>query len=227
MKKNLKMIMMIMAMGLIALLAACGSDPAEVVENAGDAVEEAVEQVEEAVEEVMVDEDAGSIWVLLPDSASSARWETDDRRFFEQAFDAAGVEYNIVNAEGDASTQQTQAEQAITAGAGVILMVNLDSGSAAAIIENAHAAGVKVVDYDRLTVEGPGADVYVSFDNVSVGATMGTTLEPLINAQDSPKVAFLNGGPTDNNATLFRDGYLSIAQPYFCLLYTSPSPRDS
>ena len=111
MKKNWKLIMMIMAMGLIAALTACGSEPAEVVEEA---VEEAAEEVEEAVEEV-VSEDAGSIWVLLPDSASSARWETDDRRFFEQAFDAAGVEYNIVNAEGDAATQQTQAEQAITA----------------------------------------------------------------------------------------------------------------
>ncbi|MEM9774551.1 MAG: substrate-binding domain-containing protein, partial [Chloroflexota bacterium] len=212
MKKNWKLIMMIMAMGLIAALTACGSEPAEVVEEAADAVEEAVEEVEEAVEEV-VPEDAGSIWVLLPDSASSARWETDDRRFFEQAFDAAGVEYNIVNAEGDAATQQTQAEQAITAGAGVILMVNLDSGSGAAIIENARSAGVKVIDYDRLTIEGPGADVYVSFDNVQVGATMGAVLEPLIDAQDAPKVAYLNGGPTDNNATLFREGYDSVARP--------------
>jgi D-xylose transport system substrate-binding protein len=157
----------------------------------------------------------GSIWVLLPDSASSARWETDDRRFFEGAFEAAGVEYNIVNAEGDARTQQTQAEQAIAAGAKVILLVNLDSGSAAAIIAQAHDAGVKVVDYDRLTIEGPGADIYVSFDNVTVGRTMGEVLEPLIDAQEAPKVAYLNGGPTDNNATLFREGYASIAQPHF------------
>ncbi|MFT5196324.1 MAG: D-xylose transport system substrate-binding protein, partial [Candidatus Promineifilaceae bacterium] len=156
----------------------------------------------------------GSIWVLLPDSASSARWETDDRRFFEEAFEAAGVEYNIVNAEGDASTQQTQAEQAITAGASVILIVNLDSGSGAAIIENAHAAGVKVIDYDRLTIEGAGADAYVSFDNVQVGATMADVLVPIIDAQDSPKVVYLNGGPTDNNATLFRDGYSGAAQPF-------------
>jgi D-xylose transport system substrate-binding protein len=158
----------------------------------------------------------GSIWVLLPDSASSARWETDDRRFFEQAFDAAGVEYNIVNAEGDARTQQTQFEQAITAGAKVILLVNLDSGSAAAMIAQARDAGVKVVDYDRLTIEGPGADVYVSFDNVQVGATMGEVLEPMIDAQDgTPQVVLLNGGPTDNNSTLFREGYVSYAQPHF------------
>ncbi|MEM7344470.1 MAG: substrate-binding domain-containing protein, partial [Chloroflexota bacterium] len=158
----------------------------------------------------------GSIWVLLPDSASSARWETDDRRFFEQAFTEAGVEFSIVNAEGDARTQQTQAEQAITAGASVILLVNLDSGSGSAIIAAARDADVKVVDYDRLTVEGPGADVYVSFDNVQVGKTMGNVLEPLIDAQEgTPNVVLLNGGPTDNNATLFREGYFSTAGPYF------------
>ncbi len=159
---------------------------------------------------------AGSIWVLLPDSASSARWETDDRRFFEDAFNTAGVSFNIVNAEGDARTQQTQAEQAITAGAKVLLLVNLDSGSGAAIIAAARDAGVKVVDYDRLTVEGPGADIYVSFDNVQVGKTMGDVLEPLISAQtDTPQVVLLNGGPTDNNAKLFRDGYFGVAEPHF------------
>lgn len=158
----------------------------------------------------------GSIWVLLPDSASSDRWETDDRRFFSEAFEAAGVEYNIVNAEGDARTQQTQAEQAITAGAKVILLVNLDSGSGAAIIAQAREADVAVVDYDRLTVEGPGADVYVSFDNVQVGATMGKILEPLISAQEGvPEVVLLNGDPTDNNSTLFREGYFGYAEPHF------------
>ncbi|MFQ3647776.1 MAG: hypothetical protein SNJ80_12670, partial [Anaerolinea sp.] len=49
----------------------------------------------------------GSIAVLLPDSASSARWEADDRRFLAAAFEAAGVEYTIVNAEGDPTTQIT------------------------------------------------------------------------------------------------------------------------
>ena len=159
----------------------------------------------------------GNITVLLPDSISSARWEADDRRFFEQAFDAAGVDYTIVNAEGDARTQQTQAEQAITNGAKVILLTNLDSGSGAAIIAQARDAGVKVVDYDRLTVEGPGADIYVSFDNVSVGQLMGETLEPIINnLEANPKrVIQLNGSPTDNNAILFRAGYYGVAKPHY------------
>ena len=159
----------------------------------------------------------GMIAVLLPDSASSARWEADDRRFFEEAFDAAGVKYSIVNAEGDARTQQTQAEQAIINGAKVILLVNLDSGSGAAIIALARDAGVKVIDYDRLTIEGPGADIYVSFDNVAVGRLMGETLEPLIDAlpADPKRVVQLNGSPTDNNATLFREGYYGVAKPHY------------
>ncbi len=191
-------------------LAACAPPAAPAAPAGGGSEAPAAEEGGAAMEE-------GMIAVLLPDSASSARWEADDRRFFEQAFDAAGVKYTILNAEGDARTQQTQAEQAITNGAKVILLVNLDSGSGAAIIAQARDAGVKVIDYDRLTIEGPGADIYVSFDNVAVGRLMGETLEPLINAlpADPKRVVQLNGSPTDNNATLFREGYYSVAKPHY------------
>lgn len=160
--------------------------------------------------------------VLLPDSASSARWENDDRRFLAEAFDQANISYSIVNAEGDRQTQNTQAEQAITNGAKVLLLVNLDSGSGAAIIATAHDAGVKVIDYDRLTIEGPGADFYISFDNEAVGRLQGQGLVAAVKAAqdagtigDVPKVAILNGSPTDNNATLFANGYHSVIDPLF------------
>ncbi len=150
----------------------------------------------------------GSIWVLLPDSKSSDRWENDDRRFFEQAFTAAGIDHNIVNAEGDANTQLQQAEQAINAGAKVILLVDLSPESGATIIQNARDADVKVVDYDRLTTSGPGADAYVSFDNVKVGQTMADAVGPVIDKlSGKPKIVMMNGGPTDNNSKLFKQGY--------------------
>ena len=150
----------------------------------------------------------GSIWVLLPDTESSDRWEKDDRRFFKEAFDDAGVESNIVNAEGDASTQLQQAEQAINAGAKVILLVNLSSESGATIIDTAREADVKVIDYDRLTAAGSGADAYVSFDNVKVGQTMADTVGPVIDElPGTPNVVMMNGGPTDNNSKLFKQGY--------------------
>ena len=219
MKNSKILVLALMLIGALVLVA-CGGAAQEAVQEAAPtiaaAVEEALPTVEAAVEEAMPEAmGEGSIAVLLPDSASSARWEADDRRYFEQCFGDAGVEYSIVNAEGDATVQQTQAEAAITNGAKVILLVNLDSGSGAAIIAQAREAGVKVIDYDRLTIEGPGADVYVSFDNVSVGRLMGETLEPVIDGLglDTPQIVMLNGSPTDNNATLFREGYFSVAEP--------------
>ena len=160
---------------------------------------------------------SADIAVLLPDSKSSARWENDDRKFLSAAFDAAGVTYSIVNAEGDAAQQTTLADAAITNGAKVILLVNLDSGSGAAIIAKAREAKVKVIDYDRLTIQGDGADFYVSFDNEAVGKLQGEGLVKAVAdaGLKNPKVAVLNGSPTDNNATLFANGYNSVIKPLF------------
>jgi D-xylose transport system substrate-binding protein len=156
----------------------------------------------------------GKVAVLLPDSKSSVRWETVDRPFLKQAFDAAGVENEIQNAEGDKSTQQQQAEQAITNGAKVLLLVNLDSGSGAAIAANAKSQGVKVIDYDRLTLKGD-SDYYVSFDNEKVGQLQGQGLVDCLGKTNGQPVVELNGSPTDNNATLFKKGYDSVLDPLY------------
>jgi D-xylose transport system substrate-binding protein len=158
----------------------------------------------------------GSIAVLLPDTQSSVRWETQDRRYLDQAFTAAGIKHTIVNAQGNPSTQASQADQAITNGAKVILLVDLDPGSGAAIIKKAHNQGVKVIDYDRLTLGG-GADYYVSFDNTKVGKLQGQGLVNCLKSSGAktPTVAELNGSPTDNNATLFANGYNSVLDPKY------------
>ncbi len=152
---------------------------------------------------------AGSVGVLLPDSKSSVRWETVDRPFLTKAFGDAGVKVDIQNAEGDKSTQQQQAEQMITNGAKVLLLVNLDSGSGSAIEANAAAKGVKVIDYDRLTLGG-SADYYVSFNNVKVGELQGQGLDTCLQSSGGKNIVFLNGSPTDNNATLFKQGAHSV-----------------
>src|SRR5215213_6632100 len=150
----------------------------------------------------------GKVGVILPDTASSVRWESFDRKFLGQAFDAAGVDYDIQNANGDKAKFGTIADQMINEGATTLLIVNLDSPSAATVINKAHQQGIKVIDYDRLTLGG-GADYYVSFDNVAVGSEIGKGLVKCMkdNGNDSGPVALLNGSPTDNNATLFKQGY--------------------
>jgi len=136
---------------LLLLLAACGDSGGGEggdTEDAGDGGTEEAAGTEGGGDGEL----SGKIAVLLPDSASSDRWENDDRRFFEEAFAEAGLspdDYIISNAEGDATTQQTQAEQAITNGATVLLLVNLDSGSGAAHSpKDAADLGIQIVYQD-------------------------------------------------------------------------------
>jgi D-xylose transport system substrate-binding protein len=148
------------------------------------------------------------VGVILPDTKSSARWETADKPLLEQAFKAAGVQYDIQNAQGDKTQFQTIADQMITNGATVLMIVNLDSGTGKAVLDKAKSQGVATIDYDRLTLNG-GAQYYVSFDNVAVGTLQGEGLAKCLEGKGkkSGNIVYLNGSPTDNNATLFKQGY--------------------
>jgi D-xylose transport system substrate-binding protein len=158
----------------------------------------------------------GKIGVILPDSKSSARWETADRKYLGDAFKAAGIAYDIQNAQGDKNAFQTIADQMITNGATVLVIVNLDSGSGKAVLDKAKAQGVATIDYDRLTLGG-SAQYYVSFDNTAVGKLQGEGLAKCLtdNKASKPVIAELNGAPTDNNATLFKNGYDGVLKPKY------------
>ncbi|WP_428963577.1 sugar ABC transporter substrate-binding protein [Micromonospora fluostatini] len=168
------------------------------------------------------------IGVILPDSKSSARWETADRRFLEEAFKAAGVEYDIQNAQNDKNAFQTIADQMITNGATVLMIVNLDSGTGKAVLDKAKSQGVATIDYDRLTLGG-SAQYYVSFDNEAVGKLQGEGLSKCLTDQgvQKPTIAYLNGSPTDNNATLFKNGYDSVLKPKFDAGEYAKGPEQS
>ena len=158
----------------------------------------------------------GKVGIILPDTKSSQRWGTDDPKFLKQAFDAAGVQVDIQNAQGDKQAFQTIADGMISGGVKVLVIVNLDSGTGKAVLDKAKAAGIATIDYDRLTLNG-GANYYVSFDNVKVGELQGQGLVDCLTEKKytKPKVAELNGSPTDNNATLFAQGYNSVLDPKY------------
>ncbi|MEU8306710.1 substrate-binding domain-containing protein [Actinomadura sp. NPDC048955] len=146
----------------------------------------------------------GKVGVILPDTTSSVRYESFDRPYLEQAFKAAGVAYDIQNAEGSTQRFQTIADQMLTSGVTVLVLDGIDSNSAAAVQRKAQAQGVKTIDYDRLSLGGV-SDYYVSFDNVKVGEELGKGLQKCL-GDKAANVAYLNGAPTDNNATLFAKG---------------------
>ena len=162
----------------------------------------------------------GLIGVLLPDTTTSTRYVQYDAPYLKQAFEAAGLssdQFKIDNANGSASTMQTQAEADLNAGASVLLVDPLDPGSGAAIEAKAEAAGAKVIDYDRLVTGGPKDRYYVSFNNVEVGKLIGEGLVQCVDdwGVQNPNVLIMNGDPTDNNAKLFAEGYNGVLQPKF------------
>ncbi len=162
------------------------------------------------------DSSAGKVGVILPDAATSPRWEANDRPLLKAAFDAANIESDIQNANGDKSKFGTICDGMINAGVKVLLIVNLDSESGTACLKKAQAAGIKTIDYDRLTLGG-GASYYVSFDNVEVGKLMGEGLQKCLtdSGKSAGNIVFINGDPTDNNAALFKAGYAGAWKPAF------------
>jgi D-xylose transport system substrate-binding protein len=160
----------------------------------------------------------GDVCVLLPDTASSVRWEHFDKPALISAFKKAGVSYTITNADNDPQKQKTQADQCLGNGAKVLIEVMLDAGSASSIEKAAKAKGVPSIDYDR-QVPGGVASIYVSFDGGAVGVLQGKGVVAGLRANGKfsqhPVVAELNGGSTDPNSFLFKGGYDKILKPYY------------
>lgn len=159
----------------------------------------------------------GKITAILPDTVTSARYTEFDAPDLTKAMQTAGVpasDISVVNAQGKDAQELTDAQAAITGGATVLIMDPLDSGVGAQIESYAKSHGVPVIDYDRLTLGG-SRDYYVSFDNVQVGKLIGQGFVQCV--QDwgvkDPQFIEMKGAPTDNNATLFAQGYDSVLKP--------------
>jgi ABC-type xylose transport system, periplasmic component len=150
--------------------------------------------------------------VILPDAASSPRWENFDRKYLQEGLEGAGFEVDIQNAQGNVNTFSTIADQQLTQGCGVMLLVDYQ-GAAEAVAAKATAEGIPVIAYDRPFA---GADYYVSFDNVEVGRLQGqTVLDGLEAAGVAPAdatVVYIGGDPTDGNAAMFHDGAVEVME---------------
>jgi D-xylose transport system substrate-binding protein len=162
----------------------------------------------------------GLVGVLLPDTTTSTRYVSYDAPFMTQAFQAAGLtsaQFKVDNAQGSDDTMKTQADADITEGATVLIVDPNTPGGGAAIEADAASKGVKVIDYDRLTLGGAAGRIYVSFDNVKVGALIGQGLVDCITAWNvsKPNILVMDGAATDNNATLFANGYNGVLKPHF------------
>ena len=161
----------------------------------------------------------GNVTVILPDTVSSTRYVEFDAPYLKESFQKAGLtssQYTVENALGSDATQFSDAQTAITKGATVLVVDALDSGVGAHIESYAKAHGVPVIDYDRLVLGGQ-RKYYVSFNNVQVGKLIGQGMVSCVAAWGvkKPQLIVMKGAPTDNNATLFAQGYNAVLAPHF------------
>src|SRR5437764_13494724 len=160
------------------------------------------------------------VGILLPETASSARWDSKDKPLLTQKIKAvlpsgATVDYN--NAGGDSNVQQSQAQADLTKGDCILVIAAHDGAAAATIVASANAKSVPVIAYDRL-IQSKDLAFYVSFDNVKVGQLQGQYVVDHYKSYVSAghnNVAMINGAQTDNNAILFRQGALKALQPLY------------
>jgi D-xylose transport system substrate-binding protein len=149
------------------------------------------------------------IALLLPETQTT-RYESHDHPEFDAAVKAACSDCELIysNANQDAAAQQSQMEAALTDGADVVVLDPVDSASAAAMVTLAKQQDVPVVSYDRLILNTPDVDAYVSYNNVRVGQLQGSALTKKLAEDGSPTgpIIRVNGDPSDNNAKLFGSG---------------------
>jgi D-xylose transport system substrate-binding protein len=160
----------------------------------------------------------GKVGVILPDTTSSTRYTLYDAPLLKKAFDTAGIQSDIQNAQGSTTKFTSIAQAMIGEGVKVLLIDSPDAATGAGVESKAKAAGVKVIDYDRVNLGG-SADYYVSFDNEGVGKLQGQGLVKCMQAKNLPKGAGIiemdGGTDVDNNAILFAKGYNSVLDPLY------------
>ncbi len=133
--------------------------------------------------------------------------------FEERVAELGDYEVLYANADQDAAKQQQQAESALAAGAGVLVLDPVDANAAVSIVRSANDRDVPVISYDRLIAGGELA-YYISFDNEKVGRLQAESFVAAVTEADAGDgILMVNGSPTDSNAALFREGAHSVIDP--------------
>jgi D-xylose transport system substrate-binding protein len=154
------------------------------------------------------------VGVILPETATSARWAGFDQPMLQAALTKAGLSPIIENAQGDNQKFSQFADNMLSQGVKVLIVAAPNGDVGATVERKAKQQGVPVIDYDRLNLGG-SADYYVSFDNVHVGELQGTAMKDALATKPAAQVIEVEGSPTDNNATLFYNGQQNIVKPLY------------
>lgn len=156
----------------------------------------------------------GTIGVLLPETATSARWEAFDKPFLAAAIEQAGFTANIQNAQGDVQKFVSLADGMITSGAKALIIASPNPEVGVTVEQKARDAGIPTIAYDRLN-PGGSSDYYVTFDNLAVGELQGRALAEALADKPGAHVIQIEGAPDENNAVMFHRGQMQVLAPLY------------
>ena len=162
-----------------------------------------------AAEEVLVG-------VTMP-TKSLQRWNEDGANV-KAALEAEGYKVDLQYADNKQDAQNSQIENQITMGCKLLVIASIDGGALGGVLEQAKAANIPVIAYDRLITNTDKCDYYATFDNYGVGKMQGEFIEKALGLKDGATGPFtmecFAGDPGDNNATLFNKGAMDVLQKY-------------
>ncbi len=142
------------------------------------------------------------------DTLKEERWQKD-RDIFSAKVKEMGGEVKVLAANGDDATQMSQAEQLISQGVDVLVVIPHNAEATAPIVDKAHKEGIKVISYDRL-IKNSEVDYYISFDNVRVGEMQAQAVTSKVGKGN---FVYIGGADTDNNAHMFKEGAMKVLNP--------------
>ena len=152
-----------------------------------------------------------AVGIVLP-TKDEPRWVQDETRF-KDALTKAGYDVQILFSQGDSAKEKANVEALIAQGIKVLIICPQDASAAAAAADEARAAGVKVISYDRLIRDTASVDYYVTFDSSAVGAAWSQYLIDKAGSTKGNNLYLYAGAASDNNAFIFFEGAWEKIQP--------------
>ena len=171
----------------------------------------------ETKEEAAPAEDTAKLVGVTMPTKSLQRWNEDGTNV-KAALEAKGYKVDLQYADNKQDVQNSQIENQITQGVDVLVIASIDGGALGGVLQQAKAANIPVIAYDRLITNTDKCDYYATFDNYGVGKMQGEFIESALKLAEGEKGPFsmecFGGDPGDNNAGLFNKGAMDVLQKY-------------
>ncbi len=209
-----KLFALLLALVMVLALTACGGGRTETAAPAEKPAENNAAAAPEAPAAEAGIEAGATIGVSLP-WLGTQNWK-EAEEMFKTELEAAGFKPLIQAADNKVPQQQQQIESMIQNGAKVIVVGPIDGTQLGAVLEEAKAAGVYVIGYDRLLENTTGVDGVVQFGSVKTGELQAQALLDGLKEMkgEGPwNIELFGGGPADPNAPNFFKGAMSVLQP--------------